>query len=404
MDMSRTSVDASFGPASSSPLAANEAQIRTPVPPSADVVVPENAKKHKVRLVPCIDSTRSLVFFPTDIDLAEGGPSVQIGRFSDHAQQQTREEQNLLGSMSPSSTGVAAASPGVGPSRGASAGRLSEPVTQRQPVILGRTKRCIAFQSKVVSRLHAELWADTQGKVYIRDTRSSSGTFLNRGRLAPAGQMSQAHELHDGDQVQLGMDYQGGTEDIYRAIKIRMEIDRTAPAQSSEYASNTLRELHAARMPAGALKADAAVATMAAAGAGGQSLAECCICLLKVRVFQALFIAPCSHMYHFKCIRPILSLQYPGFSCPLCRTFADLEADLPDDTDDEAEGGAVSVPSATPGELRVNPSFMENVGSSSSSLEDQEFSELPSVSDPSGRAGTPLSAVDYLTPGNTSPV
>lgn len=43
---------------------------------------------------------------------------------------------------------------------------------------------------------------------------------------------------------------------------------------------------------------------------------------------QALFIAPCSHVYHFKCIRPLLQMHHPGFSCPLCRTFADLEADV----------------------------------------------------------------------------
>lgn len=52
-------------------------------------------------------------------------------------------------------------------------------------------------------------------------------------------------------------------------------------------------------------------------------------------MYQALFIAPCSHIFHFKCIRPLLVQHHPGFSCPLCRTFADLEADV--EQDDVAE-------------------------------------------------------------------
>lgn len=31
---------------------------------------------------------------------------------------------------------------------------------------------------------------------------------------------------------------------------------------------------------------------------------------------------------HFKCIRPLITTNYPGFSCPLCRTYANLEADV----------------------------------------------------------------------------
>lgn len=38
--------------------------------------------------------------------------------------------------------------------------------------------------------------------------------------------------------------------------------------------------------------------------------------------------SPCSHVFHYKCIRPLLNQHYPGFSCPLCRTFANLEEDV----------------------------------------------------------------------------
>jgi len=50
--------------------------------------------------------------------------------------------------------------------------------------------------------------------------------------------------------------------------------------------------------------------------------------LFPVAVCQALFIAPCSHSFHYKCIRGTLLEHHPGFSCPLCRSFHDLEADV----------------------------------------------------------------------------
>ena len=64
---------------------------------------------------------------------------------------------------------------------------------------------------------------------------------------------------------------------------------------------------------------------------------------------QALFIAPCSHTFHFKCIRPLIEAHHPSFSCPLCRTYADLEEDVEieieygddGDNEEEAEGGDV---------------------------------------------------------------
>lgn len=42
-------------------------------------------------------------------------------------------------------------------------------------------------------------------------------------------------------------------------------------------------------------------------------------------------MAPCSHTWHFKCVRSLLtSPQYPIFVCPNCRAGADLEADVDD--------------------------------------------------------------------------
>jgi hypothetical protein len=40
-------------------------------------------------------------------------------------------------------------------------------------------------------------------------------------------------------------------------------------------------------------------------------------------------VAPCSHVWHYKCIRPILNGHtWPNFLCPNCRAVADLEADV----------------------------------------------------------------------------
>ena len=46
---------------------------------------------------------------------------------------------------------------------------------------------------------------------------------------------------------------------------------------------------------------------------------------------QCLFVAPCSHTWHYKCIRSLLaSPSYPIFICPNCRAAADLEAEVED--------------------------------------------------------------------------
>jgi pSer/pThr/pTyr-binding forkhead associated (FHA) protein len=37
---------------------------------------------------------------------------------------------------------------------------------------------------------------------------------------------SRPHQIKDGDILQLGVDYQGGAEDIYKSVKIRVELGR----------------------------------------------------------------------------------------------------------------------------------------------------------------------------------
>lgn len=143
---------------------------------------------YKIRLVPHLESSRSLHFEPIERDLAALA-IIRIGRFTDRH----------------SSNGSAGAN--------ANRGTPQEPAR-------------IAFKSKVVSRGHAEIWVDESGKFFIRDTKSSSGTFLNHIRLAGPNVESRPLPLKDGDVLQLGVDYQGGTEEIYRCVKMRVELNR----------------------------------------------------------------------------------------------------------------------------------------------------------------------------------
>lgn len=62
------------------------------------------------------------------------------------------------------------------------------------------------FDSKVLSRQHAEVWADRAGKIWIRDVKSSNGTFINGVRLSPENRDSEPHELRESDTLELGID------------------------------------------------------------------------------------------------------------------------------------------------------------------------------------------------------
>ncbi|KAI9791327.1 MAG: hypothetical protein M1833_001552 [Piccolia ochrophora] len=62
------------------------------------------------------------------------------------------------------------------------------------------------FDSKVLSRQHAEIWADRLGKIWIRDVKSSNGTFVNAQRLSAENRDSEPHELREQDILELGID------------------------------------------------------------------------------------------------------------------------------------------------------------------------------------------------------
>ena len=62
------------------------------------------------------------------------------------------------------------------------------------------------FDSKVLSRQHAEVYADRNGHIFIRDVKSSNGTFVNGTRLSQENKESEPRELREQDVLELGID------------------------------------------------------------------------------------------------------------------------------------------------------------------------------------------------------
>ncbi|GAM90681.1 hypothetical protein ANO11243_087260 [Dothideomycetidae sp. 11243] len=184
----------------------------------------------------------------------------------------------------------------------------------------------VGFKSKVVSRRHCEFWC-SNNQWFVKDVKSSSGTFLNHVRLSAAGTESKPYPVNDGDIVQLGIDFKGGEEIIFRCVKIRIECNRSWQKALNSFNTSTHKRLR--NLTSASRKRDSDAASV--------STSECSICLNRVAPCQALFVAPCSHVWHYKCIRSLLFSQYPAFQCPNCRGYADLEADVEDEDDSESD-------------------------------------------------------------------
>lgn len=190
----------------------------------------------------------------------------------------------------------------------------------------------IVFKSKVVSRTHALFQCNEDGQWFLKDCKSSSGTFLNHIRLSPASQESTLMPLIDGDIIQLGMDYRGGTEEVYRCVKMRCEFNKSWQRKVNQFNLEIHKKLKNLQLN-NTDDSDDKLVTNPITGSSTtmDELAECAICLMKIEPCQALFISPCSHAWHYKCIRPIIIKSYPQFYCPNCRTMCDLETDLDED-------------------------------------------------------------------------
>ncbi|ODV58919.1 ubiquitin-conjugating protein DMA1 ASCRUDRAFT_26174, partial [Ascoidea rubescens DSM 1968] len=190
----------------------------------------------------------------------------------------------------------------------------------------------IVFKSKVVSRTHAQLLVDDLGNWFIKDLKSSSGTFLNRRRLSSPNEESISFQLHDGDLLQLGMDYRGGSEEIYRCVKIRIELNKSWKLKSSNFNKKAHEKLKILNHPlSNNMKQSNGVKSVNTNKMETNDYTECAICLYDCKPCQAIFIAACSHCWHYKCIRRIILNNYPQFLCPNCRSVTDLESNVDDD-------------------------------------------------------------------------
>ncbi|KAK3904340.1 hypothetical protein C8A05DRAFT_42567 [Staphylotrichum tortipilum] len=203
-------------------------------------------------------------------------------------------------------------------------GRYSERDNQPNAPANTPSAAPVGFKSKVVSRRHCEFWYE-DGKWYIKDVKSSSGTFLNHIRLSPPGTESKPYAINDGDVVQLGIDFKGGEEMIFRCVKMRLELNR-----DWQNKLNTFNSGPNASLPPPSMATHKRLRNMTAGIANGSSQ-DCSICLNNIAPCQCLFVAPCSHTWHYKCIRSLLAgPSYPIFNCPNCRAAADLEAEVED--------------------------------------------------------------------------
>ena len=187
----------------------------------------------------------------------------------------------------------------------------------------------VVFKSKVVSRTHGCFKVDSNGNWFVKDVKSSSGTFLNHQRLAPASTLSKDVLLHDGDILQLGMDFRGGTEEIYRCVRMKVELNRSWKRKANAFNKAALQRIRNLQRLGTSLTSESLVGSAVDSNSNGAADQEdCSVCLGKIQPCQAIFISPCSHCWHFHCIRRLVLMSYPQFVCPNCRATCDLEASL----------------------------------------------------------------------------
>ncbi|TPX45362.1 hypothetical protein SeMB42_g00584 [Synchytrium endobioticum] len=109
------------------------------------------------------------------------------------------------------------------------------------PIYLGRQidnvdganpMNALRFPAKVVSRQHAIITC-RNGKAFIQDTKSSSGTFLNGHRLSAQAQESPLTALYNGDTLKLGEDCDVNGV-LHSSIVMKVEIHVASLASPSK--------------------------------------------------------------------------------------------------------------------------------------------------------------------------
>lgn len=111
------------------------------------------------------------------------------------------------------------------------------------------------FDSKVLSRQHAEVWEDG-GKIFIKDVKSSNGTFINGERLSPEGLESEPYELKTDDIVEFGIDIVGEDNKTIvhhkvaaRVVCVLTELDAQAAQRAEAQAHQQGTQSYIGTMP-----------------------------------------------------------------------------------------------------------------------------------------------------------
>lgn len=90
------------------------------------------------------------------------------------------------------------------------------------------------FDSKVLSRQHAEIWAERgSAKIFIRDVKSSNGTFVNGTRLSQENRESEPHELQTADHLELGIDIVSEDQKTVVHHKVAAKVEHAGLLNSS---------------------------------------------------------------------------------------------------------------------------------------------------------------------------
>ncbi|WBW74410.1 SIP/FAR complex FHA domain subunit Far10/Csc1 [Schizosaccharomyces osmophilus] len=90
------------------------------------------------------------------------------------------------------------------------------------------------FNSKVLSRQHAEIWMEKDSLIlYVRDVKSSNGTFVNGNRLSSENKASAPCKLNSGDVLDFGVDIYNEEEIIHKKVSAQIRIlTRGVPAST----------------------------------------------------------------------------------------------------------------------------------------------------------------------------
>ena len=99
------------------------------------------------------------------------------------------------------------------------------------------------FDAKVLSRQHAEVYADRLGKIWIKDTKSSNGTFVNGNRLSSEHRESEPYLLHQNDHLQLGTDLVAHDEQTIVHHKVSARVEHAGISEPPKIKDEDLPDL-----------------------------------------------------------------------------------------------------------------------------------------------------------------